>query len=362
MKTAHGCVVTLLSFLAVSSAQFAAGQTTPTLATQPADTPSAIIPDSGAATVSLTTVSPLVAPKVSQQLRINIAWQIALDASDYSPGMIDGVFKRKGVMALTEYAGKNFPGMGIYDPQVYSALKVDVNGAFVSYTITADDVAQVGGPLPDDWNEKAKMKRLNYESLADCMTEKFHVTQPLLESLNPGIKMANLAPGQSLIVPNIRPFPTDYHLTAPHRAGAASATVNLGEKTIRIFDKDGGELALFHCSIAKDKNKLPDHDLKVVNIAAPNPNYTFDPQVWPEVHNVSRILTIPPGPRNPVGLAWVSLDLSGYGIHGTPKPELIGKTGSHGCFRLANWDALKFAGWVHKDMPVKIINPDTNPQ
>ena len=211
-------------------------------------------------------------------------------------------------------------------------------------------------------NEKAQMKRLNYESLADCITEKFHCTQALLESLNPHVKMAALAPGQNLVVPNIRPFPTDYHLAITKRNGAASVTVNLGEKTIRVFDAGGGELALFHCSIAKDKNKLPDHDTKVKVIAAPNPNYTFDPKVWPEVHNVSQILTIPPGPRNPVGLAWVSLDLPGYGIHGTPKPEMIGKTGSHGCFRLCNWDALKFAGWVREGMPVKVINPDTNPQ
>jgi lipoprotein-anchoring transpeptidase ErfK/SrfK len=164
------------------------------------------------------------------------------------------------------------------------------------------------------------------------------------------------------VVPNIRPFPTDYRLAINHRSNTGSATVNLGEKTIRVYDSAGGELALFHCSIAKDKNKLPDRDTKVQVIAAPNPSYTFNPSMWPEVHNVTRILTIPPGPRNPVGLAWVSLDLSGYGIHGSPKPELIGKTGSHGCFRLTNWDALKFAGFVREGMPVKIVNPDTNPQ
>lgn len=347
----------------------ARGQTAPTtnassltpdsaLPVAPAAAPT-VVPASAVVT---TPATPIVGTGVAKQLRINIAWQIALEASDFSPGIIDGVFKRKGVMALTEYAGRNFPGTQIYDVSVYKALQVDVDGALAAYVVTADDAAQVGGALPDDWNEKSQLKRLNYESLADCIAERFHTTQALLESLNPGVKLASLMPGQKLVVPNIRPFPTDYHLVVTKRAGGASATVNLGEKTIRIFDKDDGELALFHCSIAKDKNKLPDRDTKVVTIAAPNPNYTFDPKVWPEVHNVSRILTIPPGPRNPVGLAWVSLDLPGYGIHGTPKPELIGKTGSHGCFRLCNWDALKFAGWVREGMPVKVINPDTNPQ
>ena len=308
-----------------------------------------------------TAPSPIIAPGVSKQLRINIAWQVALEGSDFSPGVIDGVFKRKGVMALTEYAAKNFPGASPYDPQVYAALKVDVDGALAMYEITPDDASLVGGPLPDDWNEKSQLKRLNYESMADCVTEKFHCTRGMLETLNPGVKVGDLMPGQQLVVPNVRPFPVDNKVVVAKRSGATSVTVNLGEKTIRVFDASGGEVALFHCSIAKDKNKLPDRDTKVQVIAAPNPNYTFNPAVWPEVHNVSHILTIPPGPRNPVGLAWVSLDLPGYGIHGTPKPELIGKTGSHGCFRLTNWDALKFAGWVREGMPVKVINPETNP-
>ncbi len=299
---------------------------------------------------------------VARQLRINIAWQIALDANDFSPGVLDGVFKRKGLMALTEYAARYFPGVSPYDEKVYRALKVDVDQAIVVYAITADDASQVGGVLPEDWNEKAQLRRLNYESLVDCITEKFHCTRGLLETLNPGVRMDQLAPGQKLLVPNIRPFPVNNEVTVTRRSGAAYVLVNLGEKTIRIFDKDNGELALFHCSVAKDKNKLPARDTKVQVIAAPNPNYTFDPRMWPEVHNVTRRLTIPPGPRNPVGLSWVSLDLEGYGIHGTPKPELIGKTGSHGCFRLANWDALKFAGWVREGMIVKIVNPDTNPQ
>ena len=43
----------------------------------------------------------------------------------------------------------------------------------------------------------------------------------------------------------------------------------------------------------------------------------------------------------PVGVAWIGLNLPGYGLHGTPRPESIGFTGSHGCFRLANWNAAR---------------------
>src|SRR5262245_17340645 len=124
---------------------------------------------------------------VPQQLRINLAWQVALEAADFSPGVLDGVFKRKSLQALTEFAARYFPGLTPYDERVYRTLQVDVDRALTAYTITPDDAAQVGGPLPDDWNEKSQLRRLNYESLADAIAEKFHCTRALLETLNPGL-------------------------------------------------------------------------------------------------------------------------------------------------------------------------------
>src|SRR4051812_48199368 len=37
-----------------------------------------------------------------------------------------------------------------------------------------------------------------------------------------------------------------------------------------------------------------------------------------------------------------------YGIHGTPEPDLVDKTASHGCVRLTNWDAKELARLVAK--------------
>jgi lipoprotein-anchoring transpeptidase ErfK/SrfK len=299
------------------------------------------------------------AVSIPKQTRVNLAWQIALESVDFSPGLLDGHFKRKSTMALSEYAARYFPGATPFDLKVFNSLRIDPDSAVTTYTIADDDAAQVGGSLPEDWNAKARLDRLRYESLADCISEKFHCSRVLLETLNPGVRLDSLEPGQTLNVPNLRPFPADNRPTVTKRFTEGSfVAVNLGEKAIRVFDRENRQLALFHCSIAKDKAKLPRRDTMVKAIAAPNPNYTFDPRHWPEVHNVSQVLTIPPGPRNPVGLAWVSLDLPGYGIHGSPKPELIGKTGSHGCFRLTNWDALKFAGMVREGMVVKIENPE----
>jgi lipoprotein-anchoring transpeptidase ErfK/SrfK len=90
-----------------------------------------------------------------------------------------------------------------------------------------------------------------------------------------------------------------------------------------------------------------------------DPNYTFDPAVFPEseeARNLGRKLIIPPGPNNPVGVAWIGLDRPGYGIHGTPNPEQVGRTESHGCFRLANWDARALLGLVRVGLPV-VVEP-----
>ena len=54
-------------------------------------------------------------------------------------------------------------------------------------------------------------------------------------------------------------------------------------------------------------------------------------------------LKIAPGPNNPVGVVWIGLSLEGYGIHATSEPDKVGKTQSHGCVRMTNWDALALA-------------------
>jgi lipoprotein-anchoring transpeptidase ErfK/SrfK len=50
-----------------------------------------------------------------------------------------------------------------------------------------------------------------------------------------------------------------------------------------------------------------------------------------------------------------TLTAPSYGIHGTPAPEKIGKTESHGCIRLTNWDALDLAGMVHRGTVVDFV-------
>ena len=121
-----------------------------------------------------------------------------------------------------------------------------------------------------------------------------------------------------------------------------------------------GQHDALHQAVADDVaarvEKRPAGELHITAIAV-NPNYTFDPVVFPEsaeARELGRKLILPPGPNNPVGTAWISLDKPGYGMHGTPSPEQVGRTESHGCFRLANWNASHLVRLAWVGMPVYI--------
>jgi len=137
---------------------------------------------------------------------------------------------------------------------------------------------------------------------------------------------------------------------------ASCIKISLSGKTLEAFGAQSNLLVHFPCSIAQRVEKRPVGELHVSAIA-PNPDYTFNPEVFPEsaeAQALGRKLMIPPGPNNPVGVAWISLDRPGYGMHGTPSPEQVGRTESHGCFRLANWNAEYLIKLVNIGTPVLV--------
>jgi lipoprotein-anchoring transpeptidase ErfK/SrfK len=218
---------------------------------------------------------------------------------------------------------------------------------YAVYTVTAEDLARLQ-PLSRTWLGKSQQTALDYETILELVAEKGHSHPNLIRQLNPSIDWTNVATGTTVQLPDVA-----YADASPK---AAFATISLAGRVLEAFDANTNLLAHFPCSIAQHVEKRPVGELHVAKIA-PNPNYTFDPDVFPEsaeARQLKRKLVLPPGPNNPVGVAWISLDKPGYGIHGTPSPEQVGRTESHGCFRLANWNAEYLVKLVWIGMPVYV--------
>ncbi len=270
--------------------------------------------------------------------------QTALDRNGFGAGLIDGKFGERSRNALLDFARAR----DLSEATARAQLLDDPAPATVLYTVTTSDWEDVG-QAPVDWLEASVVPRMAFTSLVEVLSERFHVSQPYLRRMNPGIGEWNIAMvGASVTVPNARP--------ATWHPAAASLEVDCRVLRIRAFDDAGALTGSFPCSVARDLSRVPTGQLRLAAFA-PNPNYTFDPAVFPEsprAREIGRKLIIPPGPNTPVGVYWISLTVPGFGIHGTPRPETIGRQESHGCFRMTNWDIVTLADMVTVGMPVTI--------
>ncbi len=70
-------------------------------------------------------------------------------------------------------------------------------------------------------------------------------------------------------------------------------------------------------------------------------------------------VVIGPGKDNPLGPRWIGLDVKGFGIHGTNRPDSIGKNVSHGCIRLRNHDIEDLFARVQVGDRVSLIGERT---
>ncbi len=273
--------------------------------------------------------------------------QIFLARHDFSCGPIDGVGGLQSTAALRAYQDSaDLPITGELDPDTREQL-VLASPPLAPLTVSAADLARLQ-PLSPTWLGKSQQTALEYQTALELVAERSHASQALIQRLNPGVDWSKIAPGQVVQAPAVaRDGP---------RPPAGRVRILLSDRVLEVLNPDGRVIAHFPVSIAQRVDKRPVGILHVTDII-PNPNYTFDPDVFPEsaeARELGRKLTLPPGPRNPVGLAWIGLDRPGYGIHGTPAPEKVGRTESHGCFRLANWDALTFLDFASEGLPVSV--------
>ncbi len=291
--------------------------------------------------------------------------QVRLDRAGFGPGVIDGQRGQSLVRALKGFQqAADLPVTGEPDEATLAALtsRMDVPGIIEVELTPAMLAGPFIGPVPAREPDQAKLPALGYSTALEKLSEMFHTTPETLVKLNS--VSTKLEPGSRIRIPNVVAAARDYDPdlkpewrqtldmlnVSSAQPRAVRVVVDKSDGVLRVEGEDGKLLAQFPVTTGSKHDPLPLGSWKIQG-AAYNPPFHYNAKLFWDADNKNEKALLPPGPNGPVGVVWLDLDKPHYGIHGTPRPENIGRTESHGCIRMTNWDAARLATMVKPGTP-----------
>ena len=165
--------------------------------------------------------------------------------------------------------------------------------------------------------------------LAD-LARKFDVGYTEMLAANPGVDPWVPPVGRKITIPTL------YILPDAPRQGIV---INLGERRLYYFPADGGRMQTYPIGIGAIGFDTPHSATRVVRKEDDGPTWVPPPSIRAEQPDLP--IAIGPGPDNPLGAYALRLGWKNYLIHGTNKPDGVGRNVSHGCIHLYPEDIEK---------------------
>ena len=273
--------------------------------------------------------------------------EVLLDRAAFSPGVIDGRMGenvKHAIMAYDQAHGLQ-PSDTLDEATWKSLTAADGAPVLKTYTITQADAAGPFSPdVGEDFVKMSKVQSLGYTSPLQMLSQRFHMDEQFLQALNPGANLSKAGTQIVVVDPGQGALPE-----------VKTLDVNKKMAQVTAYDDNHKVVAVFPATVGSTTRPSPKGTWKITGVSQ-NPDYMYDPSklTWGPKH--AGKLHIPPGPNNPVGVVWIALSAPDYGIHGSPDPHVIGKTASHGCVRLTNWDAEELSKAVKPGVKVTFVS------
>lgn len=211
--------------------------------------------------------------------------------------------------------------------------------------LTRAPAAAASGGYPPVIGRLAARRTLQADTLAD-IARASGLGYTEIVAANPGVDPWLPGDGTEIVLPTAHILPD---------AGREGIVLNLADQRLYRFEADGVSVWTAPLGIGDDGWRTPTGATSVVRKAR-NPTWYVPKSVredQPELPAVVR-----PGPDNPLGSHALYLGWPSYLIHGTNKPDGVGRRVSHGCLRLYPEDIAQLHDSSPVGTPVRIVDQE----